>query len=280
MRLIAVSLLLVALDFQRVSQDAQYGLERDVDSPSGEFGRVESIPVSLQVPTQDQEDAEDAQVAEGEAPTLDLLEEEIKRAFGKPGERIGWGERFLKPRPSVEFEKLSIRLGSSPHPRQTKEFYPSQLEKLFGTEENLRTVREATRGRFYLLKVENDPRRIHKSLSDYKRLDDPVELEPKQLRTLSRKFSNARNYGWLAARVGCIPWPGLALEFTCEDRKVTAVFCFDSNIVWFYEDDELVGGKSFTMMRTTIVRILKAAYPNNEMIQRVPRSRGGWSPGD
>lgn len=205
-------------------------------------------------------------------PTLDVDFEEITEALDEwRANRGSWIETIWQG-PPKEWNQMLVALGYQPHPDQTKEFTVGQLEELIGTEANLATLRNATVGSFYFLKVK-EGHDFQRKLSDYERLSDPAALPAKDLKTVIKKLSDARKYGWLGARTGCIPSPGIALELRTDEAELTVVFCFNCSQLCFYHEEVLIGSKRFIMMRTTLVRVLKSVYPDNEQIQKLPRSR-------
>jgi len=173
-----------------------------------------------------------------------------------------------------EREQMAIDLRHKPHPDQTKEFTTDQLKQLFSTEQNLEIVRNTDDAEFYFV-MTNKKEGFLDSLSNYERVTEPKNVSAKQCRKIMDQLADARNYGWVAARKGCLPSPGIALKLISNDDEMTVVFCFACNILVFYESDAKIGGGDFDMMRPQIVEILKSLYPKNKLIQGLPLSGCG-----
>jgi len=162
---------------------------------------------------------------------------------------------------------LSVDLGLKPHPDQTQEFTETQLLDLFANVENFGFLKTAKNGEFYFIEPTDGFKR---QIADYNRTSEPVQLTPEQTEHIKETLSDARHYGWVAARKGCIPSPGIVLRLVGDQREMSVVFCFACNLLVFYESGTKLGGEDFDMMRPQFVTVLKALYPKNDLVQGLP----------
>ena len=196
----------------------------------------------------------------------------IADIWDRPFDEEQWiAERNKKLTPE-ESDQLAIDLGFKPHPDQTKEFAESQLSQLFANAQNFDILQDATDGEFYFIEPTSG---FKDRLGNYKRTSRPVKLPQNQLEGLTDALCDARNYGWVAARKGCLPSPGIVLRINKKNKEISVVFCFACNLLTFYHNDIEIGGEDFDIMRPQFVTALKKLYPKNDLIQGLPSNGCG-----
>jgi len=185
-----------------------------------------------------------------------------------PKKHLSTLEEIEKQAPATpEQEDLSIDLGTKPHPDQTEEFTDAQLKHLFSNAGNLALLKNATYGEIQFIRPTDG---FKDSLADYERTDEPAKLTLGQLQEIKDVLDDARHYGWVAARKGCAPSPGIVIRISEGDREISAVLCFACNFLAFYDNDSKLGGEDFDMMRPQLVKSLKSVFPKNELVQGLP----------
>lgn len=271
MRYAMIVLLILALGCQQDSSISERTSESQNDSRAKSEPIVDSdVPLSKnepQEPSRDEDLVAKYNLTESELSMLDLTKD-LYETGDQELDVEAWVANHRRQPTAAEFEEIAIDLGLKPHPDQTKEFTEEQLEKLFGNSENLEAIAGTTSASFYFLKAK-EGYNFKTKLSEYERLSDPVSLSDAQTNDLIDKLSDARNYGWRSAK-GCLPAPGVALALKTDKKAMTVVFCFECNILCFYDDKEILGGEDFDMLRPDFVEVLKSLYPTNELIQGLP----------
>ncbi len=187
----------------------------------------------------------------------------------------GLGQYAQQMRRQAELDEIAIDMGLKPHPSQTEDFSAKQVKQLFGTEEVRLTIANADKVDVFLVDSSNlDVRWSQAKLSDYPIVDGPIPIQREMANGIIRSLNDARNYGW-SMRKGCLPLPGVRMQFTRNGETADVLYCFECNILAIGVDDQLVGGEDFDMIRPQLVRALKQLFPENSVIQGLPETGCG-----
>lgn len=234
---------------------------------SGCKQRAEPVPIGQHRDKEESKEAQQVPAVEKSSIGMEILKDLAEARGEEFGEKEWMAESKRQLTPN-EWTDMEIDLGLRPHPNQTQDFTKEQLKQLLGNARNLATIRNGDKVTFYLLATKNDEG-FADNMDGYQRLSQPRRLTAVQRTVVLELLSDARNYGWMVAK-GCVPSPGIALKIESGDDEMMVVYCFACNVLAFYQDDAILGGEDFDMMRPKFVAILKSLYPKNKVIQQLP----------
>ena len=169
-------------------------------------------------------------------------------------------------------------LGCSNESLQTSippsDFKPSsQVVDLLGGPTSINTVQNATLVSALRIQPPADDASEGsiKQLSGYKILSGPVVVPNQFLIELRKSILDGESYAWNAAKAACGPPNyGVRFQFLRDDEALDILVCFQCDIVGIYHNGNLVADMEFDAMRPQLVRIAKALFPGDAVIQSLP----------
>jgi hypothetical protein len=109
-------------------------------------------------------------------------------------------------------------------------------------------------------------------IADFPILNGPVTVPATHVEKLKLTFQDFETYGWKFAK-GCIPAPGVRLDFIHGGQRLSVLLCFECDILTSYLDEKLVGGEDFDHARPILVRTVRSLFPDDPKIQSVAEKR-------
>lgn len=109
-----------------------------------------------------------------------------------------------------------------------------------------------------------------KQLTGYKNLSGPVVVPNQLIVELRKSILDVESYAWNAAKAACGPPNyGVRFQFLRDDEALDILVCFQCDIVGLYHNGKLVADMEFDAMRPQLVKIAKALFPDDAVIQSV-----------
>ena len=102
--------------------------------------------------------------------------------------------------------------------------------------------------------------------TDYPVTKDLGTFPGDQIPPLLSVLLDPTTYEWEYSK-GCIVTPGVKLTFQSDGRQVDILFCFECDILSVYRDGKLVSSGNFDFGRRQLVDLLKANFPDDQLIQ-------------
>jgi hypothetical protein len=109
-------------------------------------------------------------------------------------------------------------------------------------------------------------------IADFPILKGPVAVPATHVDTLKLTFQDFDTYGWKFAK-GCIPSPGVRLDFIRSEQRLSVLLCFECDILSSYIDGKHVGGEDFDHARPVLVRTVRSLFPDDPIIQSIAEKR-------
>ena len=104
-------------------------------------------------------------------------------------------------------------------------------------------------------------------LGDYRITEGPVNVDEDLRSQLATVITQHNTYVWDTDK-GCIPKPGVRIQFSKAGDDVDILFCFECSMLYVYQGGVLAGTEhDFDGGRPTIVRIMKKIFPDSATIQ-------------
>ena len=142
----------------------------------------------------------------------------------------------------------------------------AQLAAVFGGEQGLVVLTDPDKTEAYRLKAPQEPPIVSDRLEDFPVEYGPVALSQPDLAQLQAVLPQWSSYGWDNAKA-CNPTYGVRLDFTRGNDRLRVLICFECDILGTWLNGRFVGGGDFDPARTELVRIVKAIFPNDALIQ-------------
>jgi hypothetical protein len=109
-------------------------------------------------------------------------------------------------------------------------------------------------------------------IEDFPILNGPVAVPAKHIDSLKHTFRNYETYNWEFAK-GCIPSPGVRIDFIRGDQRLSVLLCFECDILSSFIDGKHVSGEDFDNARPTLVRVVRSLFPDDPKIQSLTEKR-------
>ncbi len=156
----------------------------------------------------------------------------------------------------------------------------SVVHTVFGGRAAYKIVRSASEFNAFLIDGANfELNRGEGAVDQFPILEGPTPVSQDLASKLVASLTSTKTYGWAYAK-GCIPTPGVRIQFISDGESVDVVFCFECSMLEVYKDGKHVGGEDFDEGRPQIVRAMKKIFPDNAVIQGLPETGCGLGPVD
>jgi len=145
----------------------------------------------------------------------------------------------------------------------------AELKRVFGGSAGWSILTSADRVEAYRIGKLPDPTSEDFSqarIEDFPILAGPVAVPSADVDILQRTLQDYETYDWKMAK-GCIPAPGVRLDFIGDDQRLSVLLCFECDILGSYVDGKLVGGEDFDHERPILVRTVRSLFPDDPKIQ-------------
>lgn len=155
-------------------------------------------------------------------------------------------------------------LGCSPK-SEVKSSGPAspRLVELFGGESNFALLREATEVRAVRL-----PSR-ETSIKHAEAVTAPsVVLSDSQRAAAVSWLADESLYSWDIAS-GCIPSPGVRLDFVRDQRLVSIFVCFTCGVIQTKAEGKQVGYKDGMLLAQKLLSLMKELFPQDDVLQKL-----------
>ncbi|MEJ7594994.1 MAG: hypothetical protein WKF77_26000 [Planctomycetaceae bacterium] len=86
--------------------------------------------------------------------------------------------------------------------------------------------------------------------------------------TLRSTLLDASSYEWDSVK-GCIPTPGVLIQFKKGSEVVDVLFCFECDNLAAYYNGVIAGGEDFDNARGTFLSVIKELFPDDNVIQEL-----------
>ena len=86
--------------------------------------------------------------------------------------------------------------------------------------------------------------------------------------TFRSTLLDVSSYEWDSVK-GCIPTPGVRIQFKKGVEVVDVLFCFECDILAVCYNGVMVGGKDFDNARGTLLSVVKELFPDDLAIQQL-----------
>lgn len=165
------------------------------------------------------------------------------------------------------FEPASDR-NARPGPIKT-----GTLAEVFGSEDNIAIVREATSGKSWRLDASQEEfddlhgPTFHAdwSVDEYPTASGPAEVDPELLRELGEVLVDLSIYEF--AVIGCQPDFGFRIRFSTEAGDVDLLFCFHCDYFLVFRDGQDTSGAHFPGDHDRILNAMKKIFPDDPVMQ-------------
>lgn len=146
------------------------------------------------------------------------------------------------------------------------------INVVFGNPQNLATLRKASEAKAYRISAKDKEDRWGKAtVDDYLTVSGPVAIPDAERVQLQEVLSDVNSFGWDYAK-GCLPTPGVRLQFSDGEITIDVLLCFECDILGTFENGSLVGGEDFDEARPKILEIVKRLFPDDKIIQSLTAS--------
>jgi hypothetical protein len=144
----------------------------------------------------------------------------------------------------------------------------SDIRRIFGGSTGLSALKYADRIEAYRIGKPSDPDNWQ-GLLDFPITTGPITISQSEAETLRRTLQDRNSYLWDTAK-GCIPVPGVRLDFIRGDDRLSVLLCFECDILENFVNGKFVGGEDFDNVRPILVRIVRSLFPDDPKIQSLP----------
>ena len=145
---------------------------------------------------------------------------------------------------------------------------PSKVAKeVFGNQQRLDSFLASRQITAQRLHYRGDPHNPW-SLASYSE-DSPVQVAPAQAHMLQQLLQQPSSYSWNSVNA-CLPDYGVLLTFRSDSQIVRIALCLECNMLGVFDGDhpDRVNSKNeFDPVRTQLVAVAKAIFPNDSVIQ-------------
>jgi hypothetical protein len=143
----------------------------------------------------------------------------------------------------------------------------ADIQRFLGGSVALSAFRNANRVDAYRIEKPADPSAWSGSrLEDFSVTKGPVPVSSENVQTLRRTLQDRNLYN-LHMTKGCIPLPGVRLDFTHDDERLSVLLCFECDLVQNFLNGKLVGGGNSDNMRPSLLHVVRALFPDDQKIQ-------------
>lgn len=139
------------------------------------------------------------------------------------------------------------------------------LNSVFGGSAAIEIVQNATAVNAFRLATSSE---YHARISDYEVTDGPIVVPSDSVLTLRSTLLDASSYEWDSVK-GCIPNPGIRIQFQSGSEVVDVLFCFECDILAVYYNGVMVGGEDFDNARGTFLSVIKELFPDDTVLQEL-----------
>lgn len=149
------------------------------------------------------------------------------------------------------------------------------VAELFGGEPGLETVARPERVEACRLgQIPAGRTESGASVFDYPVISGPREVPPAISAPISAALLSPATYGWEFSK-SCVPSYGVRLSFHHGDDRVDVLLCFECDVLLISRNGRTTGGEDFDSGRPIFVQAVKAIFPEDELIRRLPEVRSG-----
>jgi len=143
---------------------------------------------------------------------------------------------------------------------------PAEIKAMFGGHAGFTTITKPERIEAYRIRPVPPTVETSEPTTDYPILAGPVRVAADDASELAVALTFPDSYLWETVK-GCMPEYGLCLSFFRGDNRVDVLVCFECNILLVTLNGTVSGGEDFDAIRPLLVRIAKAAFPADSVIQ-------------
>ena len=150
----------------------------------------------------------------------------------------------------------------------------SRVANMFGGEQNMAILQHPDRVeilRIGSIQTADDPFRQGPP-SEYPIITGPRTLSASMIGALTHDLIQPDTYVWDAVKT-CLPTPGIRIDYIRGDDRLQLLICLKCDIMQVFRNDVRVGEEDFDAIHSEMVRIAKAAFPDDPIIQKVPEDR-------
>lgn len=139
------------------------------------------------------------------------------------------------------------------------------LNSVFGGSAALEILQNATSVNAFRLATSGEH---HTRVSDYEITDGPIVVPADSILTLRSTLLDVSSYEWDSVK-GCIPTPGVRIQFKKGGDVVDVLFCFECDILAVYYNGVMAGGEDFDNASGTFLSVIKKLFPHDIAIQEL-----------
>lgn len=139
------------------------------------------------------------------------------------------------------------------------------VNSVYGGSAAIETVQNATSVNAFRLATSGEH---HTRVSDYEITDGPIVVPADSILTLRSTLLDVSSYEWDSVK-GCIPAPGVRIQFKKGVDVVDVLFCFECDILAVYDNGVMAGGEDFDNASGTFLSVIKELLPDDIAIQEL-----------
>ncbi|EEF60687.1 hypothetical protein [Pedosphaera parvula] len=184
----------------------------------------------------------------------------------------------------------------SPPTATTPTWPPVDPVKVFGSQENLQTIRHPTSVVAYRIDPQSiyarerlkarkelgqrltrqEEKKLHTlvdpktEIAGYEILSGPVKLSTNTIQQLTTIWTNPKSFSRVMTQ--CEFSPGIALKYTHDKKDITLLICLHCTEVQTIVNNQPVGGAKLFPIENQIITLAKQIFPKDKEIQKLGQS--------
>lgn len=164
---------------------------------------------------------------------------------------------------------------------QSRRYYANRLPDVaekFGGDEGLDVIKNPTKVEAFRITPRSADIDWRDAVpDDHPVTAGPVPLSAADVEKVSAALVSPRSYYWGDKKKACKPVYGVKLSFFRGEDRIDVMLCFACRMLWLARNGVTTGGGNFDAIQPVLARAVKAAFPDDPLIQAIKEGRSGPS---